>query len=107
MWTLKSSLQRCQVGPRQECSPYVDFEELPPALPGGSTAGVQSSEQLLIVQTADYRRTRRRVPDGSGVLFSLLHGGYGGAGKTDGPIRLYGRNHEGSPEVCLASIRGV
>ena len=42
---------------------YVDFAELPPALPDGSTAGVQSSEQLLIVQAADYRRTRRRVPD--------------------------------------------
>ena len=42
---------------------YVDFAELPPALPDGSTAGVQSSKQLLIVQAADYRRTRRRVPD--------------------------------------------
>ena len=42
---------------------YVDFAELPPTLPDGSTAGVQSSEQLLIVQAADYRRTRRRVPD--------------------------------------------
>ena len=54
---------------------YVDFAELPPALPDGSTVGVQSSEQLLVVQAADYRRTRRRVPEslyGSGVLFSLL-----------------------------------
>ena len=42
---------------------YVDFTEFPPALPDGSAAGVQSSEQLLIVQAADYRRTRRRVPD--------------------------------------------
>ena len=42
---------------------YVDFTEFPPALPDGSAAGVQSSEQLLIVQAADYRRTRRRVLD--------------------------------------------
>ena len=34
------------------------------------------------------------------VFYSLCwHGGHGGAGKTDGPIGLYGRNREGSPEV--------
>ena len=42
---------------------YVDFAELPSALPDGSMSGVQSSKQLLIVQAAVYRRTRRRVPD--------------------------------------------
>ncbi len=42
---------------------YVDFTELPPAQPDGSAVGSQSGEQLLIVQAADYRRTRRRIPD--------------------------------------------
>ena len=42
---------------------YIEFAELPPALPEGSPIGVQSSEQLLIVQAADYRKARRRVPD--------------------------------------------
>ena len=42
---------------------YVDFAELPPALPEGSSLSTMSSDQLLIVQAADYRRTRRRVPD--------------------------------------------
>ena len=54
---------------------YVDFAELLPVVPDVPTAGVESSEQLLIVQAADYRRTRRRVPDVTiwiRCLFSLL-----------------------------------
>ncbi len=42
---------------------YIDFAELPPALPEGTSVSTMSSEQLLIVQAADYRRTRRRIPD--------------------------------------------
>ena len=43
---------------------YVDFAELPPAMPEEeATACGQSGDRVLIVQAADLRRTRRKIPD--------------------------------------------
>ena len=42
---------------------YVDFAEFPPATPDGTPSGSHSTEQLLIVQAADLRWSRRKVSD--------------------------------------------
>ena len=43
---------------------YVDFAELPPAMPEEEAAACgQSGDRVLIVQAADLRRTRRKIPD--------------------------------------------
>ena len=42
---------------------YVNFAEFPPATPDGTPSGSHSTEQLLIVQAADLRWSRRKVSD--------------------------------------------
>ena len=80
-----------RAGGRIRRGEYVDFAELPPAMPDDCVMTVQSSEHLLIVQAADYRRTRRRVSDVTvWTRCHILFAGHGRARQTNGYLGLHG-----------------
>ena len=65
---------------------YVDFAEFPPATPDGTPSGTYSTEQLLIVQAADLRWSRRKVSDV--VVWTRCYILYMGAVAEEEPGRL-------------------